>query len=82
VSTLGILVSDLRRSRTGYLAVSLLARTVWRGHVYARHDGPVSMRAAYTMAEARELAARAGLTGARVEAVPGFRWTMRWRRPA
>lgn len=82
VSGRGLVVSDLRRSRAGYLSVLVLAETVWRRHRYARHDGPVSVRAAYTMAEARDLAARAGLTGARVEPQPGFRWTMLWSRSA
>ena len=79
VSRLGIVVSDLRRSRLGLLAAWTLARTVWRRHPYARHDGPASMRAAYTMHEARALAERAGL---RPEVVPqpGFRWALRWRR--
>jgi len=79
VSRLGIVVSDLRRSRLGLLAAWTLAQTVWRRHPYARHDGPASMRAAYTMHEARTLAERAGL---RPEVVPqpGFRWALRWRR--
>lgn len=79
VSRVGIVVSDLRRSRLGFLAAWTLAQTVWRQHPYARHDGPASMRAAFTMHEARALAERAGL---RPEVVPqpGFRWALRWRR--
>lgn len=80
VSGLGIVVSDLRRGVLGYLAAEALAQTVWRRHGYSRHDGPVSMRAAYTPEEARGLARDAGLTSV-VEPQPGFRWALRWRRP-
>lgn len=79
VSRLGIVVSDLSRSRSGYLAAWLLARTVWRRHPYARHDGPVSMLSAYTPSEARLMAERAGLSPVIVPQ-PGFRWALRWRR--
>ncbi len=80
VSRHGLVVSDLRRGVLGYLAAQALAHTVWRRHTYTRHDGPVSMRAAYTPDEARELARAAGLEPV-VEPQPGFRWAMRWRRP-
>ncbi len=80
VSGLGMVVSDLRRGVLGYLAAETLARTVWRRHSYSRHDGPVSMRAAFTPEEARGLARAAGLTAV-VEPQPGFRWALRWRRP-
>lgn len=79
VSDWGGIVSDLRRGPAGYLAAVGLARTIWRRHRYARHDGPASVRAAYTLREARELARYAGLDAA-VEAQPGFRWALRWRR--
>ncbi len=80
VSRLGLVVSDLRRGVLGYLAAQTLAHTVWRRHTYSRHDGPVSMRAAYTAEEARALARAAGLDPV-VEPQPGFRWSLRWRRP-
>ncbi len=80
VSRFGIVVSDLRRGVLGYLAVQALAHTLWRRHRYSRHDGPVSVRAAYTTHEALELAQGAGLDPV-VEPQPGFRWALRWRRP-
>lgn len=80
VSRLGLVVSDLRRGVLGYMAAQALAHTVWRRHAYSRHDGPVSMRAAYTPDEARELARAAGFDPV-VEPQPGFRWALRWRRP-
>jgi SAM-dependent methyltransferase len=80
VSARGIVVSDLRRCPSGFLAALAMAHTVWRRHRYSRHDGPVSMRAAYTIPEARALAEQAGLSPV-VEPQPGFRWALRWRRP-
>ncbi|NIR42766.1 MAG: methyltransferase domain-containing protein [Gemmatimonadetes bacterium] len=79
VSRWGIVVTDLRRCLPGYLGAQLLARTVWRGHRYSRHDGPASVRAAFDLTEVRELAARAGLD-AEVEPQPFFRWALRWER--
>lgn len=79
VSRRGIVVSDLRRCLPGYLGSRLLAGTVWRRHPYSRHDGPASVRAAFDLAEARQLAARAGLD-AIVEPQPWFRWALRWKR--
>lgn len=81
VSALGIVVSDLRRSIPGYLAARALAATLWRRHPYTRHDGPASMRSAYSLAEVRRLAERAGLD-ATVDPQPLFRWMLRWRRDA
>jgi hypothetical protein len=79
VSAVGFVVSDLRREPLGYLASLGLAFTVWSRHSYTRHDAPASMRAAFTLREARELAARAGLEVV-VEPQPMFRWAMRWKR--
>jgi 2-polyprenyl-3-methyl-5-hydroxy-6-metoxy-1,4-benzoquinol methylase len=73
VSRRAVVVSDLARSRQALLGAELLAATVWRRHPITRHDGPLSVRRAYTVDEVRELAARAGLTGARVSARPLFR---------
>jgi ubiquinone/menaquinone biosynthesis C-methylase UbiE len=61
VATRGVVVTDLYRSWTGLAAVRLMALTVWRRHPVTRHDGPVSVRAAYTPAELRGLAREAGL---------------------
>lgn len=67
VTAAGWVVTDLRRSRPAYLALRLLAGTLWRGHPVPRRDGPVSVRRAFTAREARGLLDRAGLGGARVE---------------
>lgn len=79
VSARGLVVTDLRRSAAAYLGASALASTVWRRHRYPRHDAPASVRAAYTLGEARALARRAGLEAV-VEPQPLFRWALRWRR--
>ena len=62
----GVVVTDLIRSRTGLVGVRLLGATLWRSHPITRHDGNVSIRAAFTPAELREMAREAGLAGARV----------------
>jgi 2-polyprenyl-3-methyl-5-hydroxy-6-metoxy-1,4-benzoquinol methylase len=79
VSERGVVVTDLRRSVAAFLGASALASTVWRRHRYPRHDAPASVRAAYTLSEARMLARRAGLEAV-VEPQPLFRWALRWRR--
>lgn len=73
VASHGVVVSDLRRSRPALLGARALAATVWRRHPITRHDGPASVRAAFTPAELRKLAASAGLRGARVWNNPLFR---------
>jgi SAM-dependent methyltransferase len=73
-----LLVNDLRRSRAGYaMAVAgtrLLSRS---GVVHA--DGPQSVRAAFTVPEARELSRQAGLEGAVVQRRWPWRWLLTWR---
>lgn len=66
VARRGVVVTDLTRSWTGIAGVRLLAETVWRRHPVTRHDGPVSLRAAYRPGELREMAMEAGLKEVRV----------------
>ena len=73
VSRIGFVVNDLARSRPALLGARLLAATVWRTHPVTRHDGPLSVRRAFTPAELRTLAARAGFTKAEVRAHFPFR---------
>lgn len=72
VARRGVVIGDLRRSLSGYLAARLLAATLWRRHPYARHDGPASVRRAYTVQEVRGLLSEAGLEGT-VRRRPFFR---------
>lgn len=73
VAASGWVVTDLRRSRAAWLAVRLLAATLWRRHPLPREDGPASVRRAFTAGEARALAAEAGLGDASVERLRPFR---------
>jgi ubiquinone/menaquinone biosynthesis C-methylase UbiE len=74
----GVIVNDLRRSRPAYWGARLLALGPW--HTMARHDGPLSVLRAYTIGEARALAAQAGLEEARVSSRPLFRMIITIRR--
>jgi 2-polyprenyl-3-methyl-5-hydroxy-6-metoxy-1,4-benzoquinol methylase len=67
-----VFVFDLVRSPLAYAGAVLLTR-LGRMNPMTRHDGPASVRRAYTAAELRELAARAGLRDARVRVRFPFR---------
>lgn len=74
-----LLVQDLVRSRAGYVLAWGALRVLTTSDV-ARQDGPVSVRAAFTLEEARTLAHEAGLDGARVRAAWPERLVLRWSR--
>lgn len=65
VARLGVVVNDLVRSRPAWLGAWLLTRVATRNRL-TRHDGPLSVRRAYRVAELTGLLASAGL---RVEAI-------------
>jgi hypothetical protein len=66
---LGVVVNDLIRSRVG-VALCWLATQIVARHPFARHDGPLSVRRAYTAAELRDLARRAGFATLRIRRYP------------
>lgn len=68
----GIVVNDLRRSRGHYLAARLVLPLLARNRL-TRHDGPLSVRRAYSLDELRTMAEAAGLVGARLRPVLGYR---------
>ena len=68
-----VVVNDLERSRIGLLAAEAGCRVFTRSPV-VRIDGPRSVRAAFTMAEAKDLAREAGLQNVRV----ARRWPFRY----
>jgi 2-polyprenyl-3-methyl-5-hydroxy-6-metoxy-1,4-benzoquinol methylase len=70
----GVVINDLARGRVAYAAVWVATRLFARGAM-SRHDGPLSVLRAYTPAEVRALAERAGLLGV---AVRRHRLRMRW----
>ncbi|HEY8505927.1 MAG TPA: methyltransferase domain-containing protein [Gemmataceae bacterium] len=75
-----VLVSDLRRGRLGYVLAWLGARLLSRSDV-VHTDATLSVRAAFTPAEARELAGRAGLSGATLRPAWPQRFLLKWERP-
>jgi SAM-dependent methyltransferase len=60
-----ILVNDLLRSQLGYLLAWAGCRLLSRSPI-VHHDGPVSVASAFSLAEVRALAQRAGLEGVRL----------------
>jgi 2-polyprenyl-3-methyl-5-hydroxy-6-metoxy-1,4-benzoquinol methylase len=78
---LGIVVSDLVRSRRG-LALAVLGTRLLCSSRVARVDGPLSVRAARTPAEYRALCAAAGLGTARIRRVWPERVIIAWSRAA
>ncbi len=59
LATRGLVISDLKRSRVALAGVGLLAYAA--GNAVVRHDGPLSVRRAFTVVELRGLAAECGL---------------------
>lgn len=80
VARIGGLINDLRRSRPAYVGARLLAMTFWRRHPVTAHDGPLSVRRAFTPAELADLARAAALPGARVHRHEPFRVALVWER--
>ncbi len=75
-----VLVNDLERSPAGLVLAYLGTRVLSRSEV-VHTDGVRSVEGAFTPAEARALAERAGLAGARVERRWPCRFLLAWRRP-
>jgi 2-polyprenyl-3-methyl-5-hydroxy-6-metoxy-1,4-benzoquinol methylase len=75
-----VLVNDLVRSRRGY-SLAWWASRLLTGSPIVRFDGPVSVEGAFTPAEALELAARAGLSGAKVSRHWPERFLLQWWKP-
>jgi 2-polyprenyl-3-methyl-5-hydroxy-6-metoxy-1,4-benzoquinol methylase len=74
-----VVVNDLVRSRFNYLSVSLACRLLTRSRV-VRFDGPASVRSAFTLAEAEDLAKQAGLHGATIQKRFPCRFLLSWRK--
>ncbi|MCL6543774.1 MAG: methyltransferase domain-containing protein [Bryobacteraceae bacterium] len=67
-----LIVNDLERSRAAWAGVWLATRVVCRSP-WTRHDGPLSVRRAYTLEELRVLSERAGCARMRWWRGPLFR---------
>ena len=74
-----VIISDLRRSVGGYVLAWVGCRVLSRSRV-VHFDGPVSVRAAWTVDELRELAQQAGMEGVRVERAWPWRIMLVWER--
>ena len=74
-----VAVTDLDRSRTGLALAWLGSRVLSRSRV-VHYDALVSVRAAFTIEEARALAQSAGLAGAQFERAWPARWRLWWSR--
>lgn len=75
-----VLVNDLARGRFNYLAVAFAARVLSRSRI-VHVDGPLSVRAAFTVAEMKSLAENAGLSGAVVRGKFPCRQLLTWEKP-
>lgn len=69
VARSGVVVNDLLRTRVSLFLVWLATRLVAR-HPISRHDGPLSVRRAYSPEEIRTLAEKAGISAPLVERYP------------
>jgi SAM-dependent methyltransferase len=74
-----IMINDLLRGPIEYALAWAGCRLLTRSRV-VRYDGPVSVRAAFTMREARDLASRAGLEGVRLTRHWPGRFLLSWSR--
>ncbi|HEX7900904.1 MAG TPA: methyltransferase domain-containing protein [Planctomycetota bacterium] len=74
----GIVVNDLLRNRRALFWIRLF--TLW-ANPYVKADGPQSVRRGFTVAEAEELARKAGLPWLRVRTHFAHRFTLAGRRP-
>lgn len=75
-----VLVNDLRRSLFGYALAYLGTRILSASHI-VHVDGPLSVQAAFTIPEVRQLAKSAGMTEATVSRRWPCRFLLTWRRP-
>jgi SAM-dependent methyltransferase len=76
VATVGVVVTDLSRSWPALLGARILAATLWRRHPITRHDGPASIRAAFTASELGALGRAAWGSHYRVRRHPVFRLSL------
>jgi 2-polyprenyl-3-methyl-5-hydroxy-6-metoxy-1,4-benzoquinol methylase len=74
-----VAVNDLRRSTAGLLLAYAASKTLTRSDV-VRVDAPLSVRAAFTISEAKALAARAGLANCTLKPRWPQRFLLSWWR--
>jgi 2-polyprenyl-3-methyl-5-hydroxy-6-metoxy-1,4-benzoquinol methylase len=74
-----VLVNDLRRTRLGYLMAYVGVRLLSRSKI-VHTDGPLSVRAAFSMAEVKSMADAAELDGATISRHWPERFLLAWKR--
>ncbi len=74
-----VLVDDLRRTRFGYAYAWFGGRLITRSRI-VHTDGPLSVRAAFTIEEAQQLARDAGMRNARFRRHWPERFLMSWKK--
>lgn len=80
VASRAVIINELDRAQSWFMAARLLARLTTRNS-YTRHDGPLSVQRAYRPNEVIQLAARAGLVEeARYWARPPYRYAITLRK--
>lgn len=75
-----VLIDDLRRSRLGYVYAWVGGRLLTESHI-VHTDGPLSVSAAFTIAEFRQLAHHSGLREAQFHRHWPQRFLMSWKKP-
>ncbi|MEZ0239544.1 MAG: methyltransferase domain-containing protein [Chloroflexota bacterium] len=76
VASRGVVVNDLGRGWLPWLGAWLTLHLITRNR-FTLHDGPLSVRRAYTLGEARQLMAEAGLQAVHQEVgLAGHRWAL------
>ena len=75
-----VLVNDLRRCRRGLFLAFVMPRILCRSHI-VHNDGVLSVRAAYTLDEVRDLSGRAALQPVQVAPRWPCRFLLQWTRP-
>ncbi len=73
-----VLINDLRRTRKGYVLAWLGCRLLTRSPI-VHTDGPLSVRAAFSLDEVSSLADECGLTNARLTTHWPQRFLLSWR---
>lgn len=76
-----VVISDLVRSPSGLLGAWLSCRLLSRSRI-VHHDGPASVRAAWTIDELRNFAREAGMHGATIRSAWPWRMLLIWKPPA
>ncbi|NQV26340.1 MAG: methyltransferase domain-containing protein [Rhodopirellula sp.] len=78
LATHRVLINDLRRTRLGYVLAWAGCRLLTRSPI-VHTDGPLSVRAAFSLDEVRELADECGLSGATLTTHWPQRFLLNWK---